>query len=396
MMKKLNGSPLLGAVILVLATSVGADTSLGPDPYASGFGFDKPETASWGGWNRGSTATAFAEWDIFRDESHGKGDDRTSAPDLGINGFGSAWAGWNVGTFISSTQNLYSFSVPETIRLNLIPQGLIGPTRIVLQVESQGEGKLDSRSLRLNGQGPSSIQQTFKGVFNSSQGPADLLHQVAFWDFERTPETLEIEFTEAQHTTIRQIAIDAGPINGRAIPVPTAEDNFISKRILLNLPSEEMDPASVTELYSQNRKLFPQVWPSSQISFAQTAKNGGNSALRKLTGKIKGIYYDQGTSGLGNQVVLTFYRQETGGITQLAECQMVAKKIRRGSLVSLAGKFFKAGVAEYTLNLETQEISGGTRFKKRIGLCDINPVEAGTQQGIPNLTESDFAVITRR
>ena len=99
----------------------------------------------------------YAEWDIFKDNSHGKPDDRTAAPDLGRSGFTSAWLGWNAGTFISSTQNLYSFSVPEIIQINLAGTPAAGPIRLALQVESQGDGSLDPKYLRVNGLGPAIV-----------------------------------------------------------------------------------------------------------------------------------------------------------------------------------------------------------------------------------------------
>ena len=387
---------VIGSLMGMTVLKAVADTSLGPDPYGPGFGFDPPQLASWGGWRRGDSGTAYAEWDVFRDESHGRADDRTATPDLGNRGFTSAWAGWNAGTFISSTLNLYSFSVPEVVRLNLVPVGVTGPTRVVLQVESQGEGKLDSRTLRLNGRGPTSIQQTYKGVYSSSMGPADLLHQAALWDFDNSPETLEIEFTEAQHTTIRQIAVDVGPAQGRLEPSQSSDTTYETKRFMLNLPSEELDATRVTELFAQNRKLFPQVWPSSQLMFTQIAKSGGSGALRKLNGKIKGLFYDTQTSGVGNRIMLDFYRNENGGIARVAECELAPKKIRRGGSVTLENRTFKVGTAEFTLNLETLESQGVTRARKRIGVCDTRPLEPGTQGGIPSLKEDDFVVMSRR
>ncbi|RQW77197.1 MAG: hypothetical protein EHM62_08795, partial [Methylococcus sp.] len=47
-----------------------ADGSIGINPYAEGFGFDRPNEASWGSWSRCAPGTLFAEWDNFDDASH--------------------------------------------------------------------------------------------------------------------------------------------------------------------------------------------------------------------------------------------------------------------------------------------------------------------------------------
>lgn len=384
----------LGLALLSLPAL--ADQSLGPEPYADGYGFDRPEEASWGGWTRGQAGTLHVEWDVFKDESHGGKDDRTALADVASFGVSSAWAGWNVGTFISSTLNLYSFSVPETVRLNLAPQGgLPAPLRVVLQVESQGEGTLDSRYLRLNGRGPNRVQQTHRALYTSSQGPVELAHYQAIFDLEAVPALIDVEFSMAQHTTIRQIAIDAGPVKGAVLPADPSTSGYQTQKAQINLAPETLDSVKVTELFAQNPKFFPQVWPSTQLSFVQTATTGGDKAKRQLKGKIKGLFYDSANGNAQNAFRIDLYRTDGEGTRRLAECRMVPRKMKRWAKVTLDGKEMRLGTADYTLSLTSDEQDGKTQLRKGIGTCDVDLSTPGIQSGIPLLKDGDEAVLIR-
>lgn len=400
-MKRLNISPLarLALGLCCVWGGVGmADNSLGPDPYKVGLGFDLPQEASWGGWQRGDAGTLYAEWDIFNDASHGGKDDRTAAPDLGKNGVSSAWLGWNAGTFISSTMNLYSFSVPEIVRVNIAGSPTSGPTRVALQVESQGDGSLAAKYLRLNGQGPAVVAQTFKGTYPSSMGPAELVHQIALWDFAQAPDKYEIDFTAPQHTTIRQVAVDIGPSQGELTPITPDEPQ--TSKVLINLPAEELSADLTASLFAQNRRFFPQVWASKQLSFKQTMTNraAGTRLKRQLSGSIKALYYDEAAKDGSNRVLIDIYRPGEMGDTKIAECELKPTRLKRWAKVLVDGHQTRLGTAVYKLNLRGVQIEGQpetSKLSKRVGQCDIDLNTDGVQPGIPWIEEGDYSAFRR-
>lgn len=375
-----------------------ADTSLGPDPYKSGLGFDLPQESSWGEWQRGDAGTLYAEWDIFNDASHGAKDDRTASPDLGTSGVSSAWLGWNAGTFISSTMNLYSFSVPEIVRVNVSGTTSAGPTRVALQVESQGDGSLNAKYLRLNGQGPAVVAQTFKGTYPSSMGPAELVHQIALWDFPQAPDKYEIEFTAPQHTTIRQVAVDIGPSQGELAPIAPVDSG--NSRVSINLPAEELSAELTASLFAQNRRYFPQVWSSKQLSFKQTKNNraSGVQLKRQLSGSIKALYYDEAAQAGSNRVWVDIYRHGEIGDTKIAECELKPTQMKRWAKVLVDDQPQRLGTAVYKLNLQgtqNQDQSESSKLTKRVGQCDIDLTTDGIQPGIPWIEEGDYTTFRR-
>jgi hypothetical protein len=375
-----------------------ADTSLGPDPYKSGLGFDLPQEGSWGGWQRGDAGTLYAEWDIFNDASHGAKDDRTASPDLGKSGVSSAWLGWNAGTFISSTMNLYSFSVPEIVRVNISGTTSAGPTRVALQVESQGDGSLDAKYLRLNGQGPAVVAQTFKGTYPSSMGPAELVHQIALWDFPQAPDKYEIDFTAPQHTTIRQVAVDIGPSQGELTPIAPLDSG--NSMVSINLPAEELSAELTASLFAQNRRYFPQVWSSKQLSFKQTTANraAGVQLKRQLSGSIKALYYDEASQAGSNRVLVDIYRHGELGDTKIAECELKPTQMKRWAKVMVDGAQQRLGTAVYKLNLQGTQMEDQpetSKLTKRVGQCDIDLNTDGIQPGIPWIEEGDYTTFRR-
>ncbi len=219
----------LATALLLAAGTTHADISAGPDPYASGFGFDKPQEAQWGGWIRGSTGSAWAEWDAFNDASHGSAKDRTAAADVGQSGLSSAYAGWSAGTFATGAGNLYSFSLPETFAVQLSPAPTLtssGKTVIALQLEVSGGG-LASNSVKLNGLAPGSLTQTYVNhAFPSPVGDTSLVHWLALWELDAPVSSFAFGFSAAMHTSLQQLAIDIGkrPLvtPPSEVPVPAA------------------------------------------------------------------------------------------------------------------------------------------------------------------------------
>ena len=398
-LKTYAAARLMTGLLFALCRAVMADTSLGPNPYQIGLGFDLPQEAAWGGWQRGAEGTLYAEWDIFNDASHGGKDDRTAAPDLGRSGVSSAWLGWNAGTFISSTMNLYSFSVPEVIRVNVAGSPIPGPTRVALQVESQGSGSLAAKSLRLNGRGPAVVAQTFKGTYPSPMGPAELIHQIALWDFAQAPDKYEIDFTAPQHTTIRQVAVDIGPSQGEPL-APILPEEPQNSRVFINLPAEDLSADMTASLFSQNRRYFPQVWASSQLGFKQTVKKvkAGTQLKRQLSGSIKALYYDTASGEGSNRVVIDIYRPGEIGDIKIAECELKPTQLKRWAKVLLDGQPKRVGTAVYKLNLQGVQLDeqpGTSRLTKRVGQCDIDLNTDGVQPGIPWIQEGDYTTFRR-
>lgn len=199
---------------LLAASPAFADLTNGPDPYAAGFGFDTPTEASWGGWTRGDAGTSHAEWDNFVDATYSG--PRTAAPDAGSTGVTNANIGWNSGTFMAGSGNLYSFSVDEIFQVSLAGAMIAGPVRAVLQVETWGNS-IDS--MLLNGLPPTFMQATYSGLtMTDAVGEVDLNHMLYYWDLAAMPASYVFDFTAPVHTTVAQVAIDIA-----AAPVPEPE-----------------------------------------------------------------------------------------------------------------------------------------------------------------------------
>lgn len=199
---------------LLAASPAFADTTNGPNPYAAGLGFDTPTEATWGGWNRGDAGTSYAEWDNFVDATYAG--TRTAAPDAGSSGVSNAHIGWNNGTFMAGSGNLYSFSVGEVFQVSLAGTSATGAMRAVLQVETWGN-TIDS--MLLNGLAPTFTQTTFSGlVMTDAVGEVDLKQTLYYWDLTAMPANYVFDFTAPVHTTVAQIAVDIA-----AAPVPEPE-----------------------------------------------------------------------------------------------------------------------------------------------------------------------------
>lgn len=190
-----------------------ADTDNGPDPYLSGYGFDTPTEAAWGGWTRGSAGTVYAEWDRFDDASYPG--TRTAAPDLGSANASNANLGWNSGVFVSSTNNLYSFSVDEAYTIDLGSTTDLGSTaiRVALQVETWGVAPTGAL---LNGVAPTLVAQTFAGLIDTSIGEAFDYNTLYLWDLAAAPANFAFALTSPVHTSLAQVAVDIA-----SAPIPT-------------------------------------------------------------------------------------------------------------------------------------------------------------------------------
>jgi len=202
----------LATALLMVSTLSIADIANGPNPYAPGFGFDTPQEASWGLWTRGSAGSLYAEWDTFVDASYGASNDRTAAPGVGSSGTSDAWLGWNQGTFVAGSGNLYSFTVPELFAAE-VTGSTTGNVRVALQIETWGM-PLDATAVDVNGQGPTYHTLTYTDPAHpSSLGPVTLDQHLFYWDLAAAP-SYAFQFSGGPHLSLAQVAIDVG------VPVP--------------------------------------------------------------------------------------------------------------------------------------------------------------------------------
>jgi hypothetical protein len=385
------------ALFAALVSPAFADTSIGPDPYAAGYGFDLPSEAAWGGWTRGAEGTLYTEWDVFNDKSHGGADDRSAAPDLGRFGTSSAWLGWNMGTFVSGTGNLYSFTVPEVFSIDLAGTVPAAPLRVVLQVETQGQ-LLNYDSFTLNDTQPTQSTQTYRNsAFPSPLGPTDLIHRRFVWDLPAPPAAFVFRFASTDpHVSLTQAAVDIGPQTAsNSDPSPTPEPSAPQDRtVLAKLPAEALDADLAAQLHAQYPRWFPETWADRELTFTQKTDQGGKRITQTLKGGIPALFQDTAAGG-SNQVYLDIYRPDEAGAVKIAECQPKATKIRRWKKVSLDGSPSRYGTALYRLELKAVALPAKSKFTKRFGLCDVDPATAGVQPGVPALLDGDYAVFRR-
>jgi hypothetical protein len=193
---------------LLLAGPALADIANGPDPYAAGFGFDKPSdaTAAWGGWTRGDAGTAYAEWDNFVGGAAGT----PYSTVYGSSGVSTSTITWNAGTFTAGSGNLYNFSGAEIFDIDVTPStAFSGPVSVALQFETWGTA-MDSNGIQLNGIAPSSGSITYTDPsFSSSMGPVELNHYLAVWNLDFAPSSFHIDLqSTGPHQSFAQVALD--------------------------------------------------------------------------------------------------------------------------------------------------------------------------------------------
>ncbi|GAB4278284.1 MAG: hypothetical protein Kow0065_24550 [Methylomicrobium sp.] len=212
-MKKLSNWALIGILIGGSHSAI-ADFTGGPDPYAQGFGFDKPEQASWGGWSRDAIDTYYAEWDLFIDSAlYGE---RSAIPDIGQNGAERIYLQWEAGSFVTGSGNLYSFSVPQQFKIELSEVNSTSGLRAVLQLETLGPG-FNIESIQMNGRRPDFHAATFTDAnFETFIGPTELNHRLYYWDLSASDQTLVFEFDAAAHMSLSQVAVDVGRVKKQA------------------------------------------------------------------------------------------------------------------------------------------------------------------------------------
>lgn len=388
---------ILMSGLLAAAGPLFADTSTGPDPYATGYGFTTPELADWGGWRRGDAGTLYAEWDVFDDQSHGEATDRSAAPDLGSAGLSSAWLGWNAGTFATGSGNLYSFSVPEAFSVELAGTLPAAPVRVALQVETQGH-VLNPDSFTLNGALPDRNERTYRDeAYPSPMGPTDLVHRLLVWELPAPPDSFAFSFAFASdepHLSLTQVAVDVGSVE----PTETPTDPDADRTVRIGLPAEPLDGEFAASLHAQYPAWFPAGWSHRELIFARQTDASGQRVVSTLKGDIKALYYDEAAGGATNQVYADLYRPNVAGDVKIAECRLKGVKKRRWVRIEVDGQPARLSVGRYRLDLKAVESAQDTpaiRLKQRAGQCDVDLATDGVQPGMPELLEGDYAVFRR-
>lgn len=249
---------LLSNLLLLVCVSPGyADLINGPNPYASGFGFDRPNQAGWGGWSRGDFGTLYAEWDSFIDTSYPGA--LTAAADVGQSGVNDANIGWNAGTFTAGSGNLYSFSVEEKFKVTLSATPTTDPVRAVLQLETWGV-QMNYDSILLNGLRPTFSNQTFfKNNYESSFGSVELVQYLVYWDLDQAVANYVFNFNGGTSLSLAQVAIDIGSVNQK----PTANagpDQTVPNEARVNLDgSGSFDADNDSLIYTWTQQSGPVV-----------------------------------------------------------------------------------------------------------------------------------------
>ncbi len=194
---------IVGLLFIFLNSLAIADIANGQNPYDTGYGFDMPTEASWGGWTRGGTNTLYAEWDTIVDASYGTSSDRTAAPDVGSYNAADAYLSWNPGLISTSTGNLISPSVAEEFNIYISPiASLTGQLIVALQVETWG---LEPNAPLLNGLAAFSWDKTFTGTSVSNN---ELNQYLGLWYFDNTATDFHFNLTSQPFVSLTQVAVD--------------------------------------------------------------------------------------------------------------------------------------------------------------------------------------------
>jgi hypothetical protein len=401
----------LTAGLLMTALNVAhADSSIGIDPYAEGFGFDRPNDAAWGGWTRCAPGTLYAEWDIFDDASHGAVDDLTAAPNAANESVAScgattAWLGWstsaeNPGFAYNKGQYIYNLSNggqggPTSFRVDVAGNLAPGLTRAVLQIETRSY-PIPEETLRLNGLKPTLVGNKFEQETTINGRPAKVYHQLVVWNLNSAPEALLFDFESKAHTVLHMVAVDVGPLGGETGGGDGEESP--SAKIFLNLPAEDLAPAWVQSLHGQRPTYFPAEWKPSQLLYKKSTNKAGTKVTQSLKGGIKALFNDEATGGASNRVFVDIYRKDPIADIVIATCELKATQKRRWAKVNVDNQLVKLGTARYVLDIaetEFPESPDKDKLTKDIGGCDVDMDADGVQLGVPELQEGDYTRFRR-
>jgi hypothetical protein len=409
--KSIGARLAVTAGLLVSAmTASHADSSIGIDPYAEGFGFDRPNEAAWGGWTRCAPGTLFAEWDNFVDDSHGAADDRTAAPNTANEGAPScgatsAWLGWStnaVNPVFAYNKGVYIYNLsnrgqggPTAFRVDLAGNLNPGLTRVAMQLETRSYA-IPEETLRLNGIKPTVVGNKFEVETNINGRPAKVFHQLVVWNLNSAPEGLLIEFESKAHTVLHMVTVDAGPLGGGQSGTgelsPTA-------KIYLNLANEGLDAAWVQSLNGQAPKFFPAEWKPRELLYKKNTNKAGSRVTQSMKGDIKALFHDEANGGASNRVFLDIYRKDAIADIRIAECELKATKKRRWAKVNVNNQLVNLGTAQYVLDIAESkfpEDAGKNKLTRKIGLCDVDLAKEGVQAGVPEMQEGDYTRFRRQ
>lgn len=383
------------------------DTSIGIDPYAANGGFDRPPEAAWGGWQRCSNGTLYAEWDKFVDASFGTSDDYTAAPNSSSEsvascGTSSAWLAWATNApnpmFAYSNGNyVYNLSNggqggKTAYRIEATGGLTQGHTRVVLQIETRSYA-IPEETLNLNGIKPTASAIKLEQDTTISGRAAKVYHQLVVWNLAQAPEAIRIGFEAKEHTVLQLIALDAGPLGTVSSSNPTEEK---TGRLLVNLSAESIDPEVSRLLNLQAPKFFPSTWTGSDLLFKQNVPSDGRTT-RSLRGGFKALFYPlNNTENLSNRIILDIYRKDPIADVKYAECELIPTKKRRWAKVNLNNQIQSIGTAVYSLDVASKESGAGLeKLTKKGGTCDVDLTQSGLQAGVPTLRDGDYIRVRR-
>lgn len=196
--------------------------------------FQDPSSASWGNWSRGDANTVYAEWNAFSSEYSGLMLDLT--PDVGSSG-GSIYAlKENAGSFITSTNNIYSFLNVTDYNLSVAPESgstITGPVTVALQLNVLGKN-LDIGSVRMllddgsGGSNPlafdsSELLRLETVESTSDENGGSEWEYLFLWFLDGEQSSYELAFNASGTSmSLDALSIDIGPSAIAAVPLPAA------------------------------------------------------------------------------------------------------------------------------------------------------------------------------
>lgn len=192
-------------------------------PVQAAFGTPNANSNGWGGWTRGDSSTLYAEWDVFRDTEN-------VSPDFSENINTALLTETTGGGFVTSGNNIYSFSVPIAFSVNISGDGdgpQSGSTQVAMQIRTLGEA-LDNTSVRLGALIPDETALLFSGPFGGSFG-GDVIETLFIWNLTDSLASYNFTFMAAlESMSLDRITFDIGSIGGTSVPIPAAIWMFIS------------------------------------------------------------------------------------------------------------------------------------------------------------------------
>lgn len=185
--------------------------------------FQDPNTASWGGWDRGDAETSWLHWshiDALIDSTPDTGNTGASSAILAANNSGAFLTGGGAGG------DVYSFSdTPDfTVAINTDYTAPSSFVSVALQLKIVGTD-LDASSVKLGGAAWDSTQTLFSGTAGGPFG-GDEKEYLFIWDNVSASSAYALDFLAAGSSmSLDEVSVDIGV---SAVPVPAAVWMFMT------------------------------------------------------------------------------------------------------------------------------------------------------------------------